>query len=130
MLNKGNLYLFDIDIEQDFETGDTNTVAINVVNCICVIADAGISTQQLGQLQNKQISKALTISKIFYLKEQPFCYLNNRLYEVNNSSPAKMKCDKKLNVVELKDKEIEKAIKEWINGDLRQRTDTGSVGDI
>lgn len=106
--------LCDVDTIQDEETGDRKRVVVHVHKLIGKKNLAGVSTQQLGQLQNMNFLYTIEIDKMYY-QGQKYLWLENGLYEVKTLTPAKLPKDCKLNIVKLDDLDVENAIREYLS---------------
>ena len=115
--NKRLVVICDMTSTIDAETGDRKKVVANATKVISNKTLVGIQTQQLAQSQGMNFQYSVEIDRMFY-KEQKYLYMENKLYEIKNVSPAKLPKDCKLNVVVLNDENIENAIKEWLNGNI------------
>ena len=115
--SKRLIVICDMSSITDAETGDRKRVVVNGVKVISNKTLVGVQTQQLAQSQGMNFQYSVEIDRMFY-KEQKYLYMEDRLYEIKNVSPAKLPKDCKLNVVVITDEDIEGAIKEWLNGNL------------
>ena len=106
--------LCDVDTIQDEETGDRKRVVVHALKVIGKKNLAGVQTQQLGQIQNMTFQYTIEIDKMYY-QGQKYLWLENGLYEVKTLTPAKLPKDCKLNIVKLKDADVENAIREYLS---------------
>ena len=107
------IVICDMGSVQSDETGDRTR---KVVNGRKIIADkdlVGLNTQTLAQMQDMVFNYSITIDRMYY-NEQKYLYTNNKLYKIQNVSPAKQPKDCKLNVVEFNDETIKSAIERWL----------------
>lgn len=109
------IILCDISSMQDEETGDRVRIVINGKKIIGDKTLVGVNTQTLAQLQNMNFNYSIVIDRMYY-KDQKYLYIDNKLYKIQNVSPAKLPKDCKLNVSELEDEDIKGAIERWLNG--------------
>ena len=115
MFNSQKLILLcDTKTAQDPETGDRKRVVENVRKIIGKKNLVGVQTQQLGRLQNMNFQYSVEVDKMFY-NEQKYLYMDDKLYEIKALPPARLEKDCKLNVVRLEDKDVERAIKEYLS---------------
>lgn len=106
--------LCDIDSVVNEETGDRRKSVVNVYKIIGYKNLAGVQTQQLGQLQNMNFQYTIEIDRMYY-QGQKYLWMENSLYEIKTLTPAMLDKDCKLNVVALFDKDVEKAIREYLS---------------
>lgn len=111
------IILCDTRTEQNAETGDRKRVVENVKKIIGKKNLVGVQTQQLGQMQNMAFQYSVEIDRMFY-NEQKYLYMDDKLYEIKNLTPAKEPKDCKLNIVRFEDKNVEDAIMEYLANDL------------
>ncbi len=107
------IVICDVDQEQDPETLDPIYIVSSATKCMGTVELVGIQTQQLAQIQNMTFNYSIVVDRMFY-NEQKYLWLENRLYEIKNVSPAKLPKDCKLQVVALHDTDIENAIREYL----------------
>lgn len=113
--NKRLVILCDMTSIQDEETGDRLRVVTNARKVVGSKQLVGINTQTLAQMQNMNFNYTIEIDRMFY-KDQKYLYIDNKLYKIQNISPAKLPQNCKLQISELQDEDIKDAIERWLNG--------------
>lgn len=111
--NKKLIVLCDMESVQDPETGDRVRVVANGRKVIGEKELVGVQTQTLAQMQDMVFSYSIIIDRMFY-NDQKYLYTNGKLYKIQTVTPAKLKKDCKLNVVDFHDENIKNAIEEWL----------------
>lgn len=114
MISKKKLILLcDFENQTDFETGNKKKVVVNARKFIGSKELVGVQTQILSQLQNMNFQYSIVIDRMFY-NDQKYLYIDGKVYVVSGLAPATKDKDCKLNVSVLQDKDIENAIKEYL----------------
>lgn len=101
----------------DYETGNRVKKVINARKIIGSKELVGVNTQILSQLQNMTFQYSIVIDRMFY-NDQKYLYIDGKVYVISSIAPASKDKDCKLNVSVLDDKDIEKAIKEYLKNDI------------
>lgn len=112
--SKRLIILCDITSQQNQETGDRIRIVSNAKRIIGDKTLVGVNTQTIAQLQNMNFNYSIIVDRMYY-RDQKYLYIDNKLYKIQNVSPAKLPKDCKLNVSELDDADIKQAIERWIN---------------
>ena len=118
MISKKKLILLcDFESTVDYETGNRVKKVVNARKVIGSKELVGVNTQILSQLQNMTFSYSIVIDRMFY-NDQKYIYIDDKVYTINSIAPATLNKDCKLNVSILDDKDIENAIKEYLENDI------------
>lgn len=104
----------DIESVVDKETGDRYKGVTSGKKLALSVELVGVQTAQLGQAQGVNLTYSVEIPRIQYNNEK-YCFFDNQLYEISNTTKAKLPTNMLLNVAKLDDIDIENAIKEWLN---------------
>ena len=109
------IYLADIDTHTIPGTAGTKQQYVKKMTAVTAeVLVVGQNTYWQAQSTNNTLSLTFLIRKDLYNTEK-YIYSCGKLYEVVNQGKAKDGRDLLINVKDLKNTEIEKVIKEWID---------------
>ena len=118
MISRKKLILLcDFESKVDYETGNRVKKVVNARKVIGSKELVGVNTQILSQLQNMTFNYSIVIDRMFY-NDQKYLYIDGKVYVISSIAPASKDKDCKLNVSVLDDKDIENAIKEYLENDI------------
>lgn len=105
------IHLFDVDTVQNQATGEREKTVVTRVKLNGEKSTVGMSTFWSAASANINLDYTVTIRSRMY-KNQKYIYMENELYEVYNVAKADNPVNLRLNVRELKEKELKELIED------------------